>query len=87
MTVKVRAGNLLSNDEIERLIDGDKNFKLITSKQLAKILHLKSDAALRKQRSKNRSLFPFTRIGRTIYYPADLVVETLHKNVVGAQLR
>ena len=51
------------------------------------ILNLKSDAALRKQRSKNRSLFPFTRVGRQVYYPADLVVATLSKNVVGAKLR
>ena len=58
-----------------------------TGNLVSKENYLKSDAALRKQRSKNRSLFPFTRVGRQVYYPADLVVATLSKNVVGAKLR
>ena len=61
-------------------------FKLLTSKQLAKIINLKSDAALRKQRSKGRSLFPYTRVGRKIFYPANLIVKTLQQNMVDANL-
>jgi|TARA_R100001163_G_C4980482_1_gene136813 hypothetical protein len=86
MTVKVRAGDLVTDDELKKMQEGGK-LKLFTSKQLAEILQLKSDAALRKQRSKGRSLFPYTRYKRRIYYPADLVVQTLHKNTVEAKLR
>jgi|TARA_R110000803_G_scaffold210162_2_gene281282 hypothetical protein len=86
MQVEVRTGNLVSKEQLAKMLE-DKDYKLFTSKQLAEILNLKSDAALRKQRSKNRSLFPFTRVGRQVYYPADLVVATLSKNVVGAKLR
>ena len=67
MTVNVRAG-LVSTKELKICSEG--NLKLLTSKQLAKIINLKSDAALRKQRSKGRSLFPYTRVGRKIFYPA-----------------
>ena len=86
MQLKIRTGNLVSSEQLKEMLE-DKNFKLFTSKQLAEILNLKSDAALRKQRSKGRSLFDYTRVGRQIYYPVDLVVETLHKNVVEAKLR
>jgi len=86
MQLKIRTGNLVSSEQLKEMLE-DKNFKLFTSKQLAEILNLKSDAALRKQRSKGRSLFGYTRVGRQIYYPVDLVVETLHKNVVEAKLR
>jgi hypothetical protein len=46
-----------------------------------------SEGALRKQRSLNRSLFPFSRLGRRIYYPADLIVKTIHSNLQDSQLR
>ena len=85
MTVNVRAG-LVSTKELEDMQRGG-NLKLLTSKQLAKIINLKSDAALRKQRSKGRSLFPYTRVGRKIFYPANLIVKTLQQNMVDANLR
>jgi hypothetical protein len=77
--------NQLNNDEFQKLIE-DK-CKILSSKQLAVMVGLKSDAALRKQRSKNRSLFPYCKVGRRIFYPVDLIVKTLNKNRVDAQLR
>ena len=50
MTVNVRAG-LVSTKELEDM-QREGNLKLLTSKQLAKIINLKSDAALRKQDQK-----------------------------------
>ena len=85
MTVNVRAG-LVSTKELEDM-QREGNLKLLTSKQLAKIINLKSDAALRKQSSKGRSLFPYTRVGRKIFYPANLIVKTLQQNMVDANLR
>ena len=85
MTVNVRAG-LVSTKELEDM-QREGNLKLLTSKQLAKIINLKSDAALRKQISKGRSLFPYTRVGRKIFYPANLIVKTLQQNMVDANLR
>ena len=82
---KVRRKNLVDDDQLQKLIDSD--CKLLTSKQFAQLVNLKTDAALRKQRSKNRSLFPYCRIGRRIFYPMDLIMETLHKNVVSNELR
>jgi len=46
-----------------------------------------TEAALRKQRSLNRSMFPFARLGRRIYYPANEIVKTVHNNIQEAQLR
>ena len=86
MQVDLRAGNLVSEAELEKLME-DKDFKLFTSKQLAKLLSLKRDRALRKQRSKGRSLFPFVKLKNRVFYPADLVIKTLHDNVVEAKLR
>ena len=82
---KVRIKNLVDDDQLQKLIDSD--CKLLTSKQFAQLVNLKTDAALRKQRSKNRSLFPYCRIGRRIFYPMDLIIQTLHKNVVSNELR
>jgi|TARA_Y100001951_G_C11207999_1_gene221212 predicted metal-dependent hydrolase len=82
---KVRRKNLVDDDQLQKLIDSD--CKLLTSKQFAQLVNLKTDAALRKQRSKNRSLFPYCRIGRRIFYPMDLIMQTLHKNVVSNELR
>ena len=85
LKVKLRKDNLLDDYEFQKLIDDE--CKILTSKQLAVMVGLKSDAALRKQRSKHRSLFPYCRVGRRIFYPEDLIVKTLHKNKVDAQLR
>ena len=82
---KVRRKNLVDDDQLQKLIDSD--CKLLTSKQFAQLVNLKTDAALRKQRSKNRSLFPYSRIGRRIFYISDLIVKTLHDNIHEAQLR
>ncbi len=75
---------LVSESQLNEFIERD--CKLLTSKDLAKVLNV-TDAALRKQRSNNRSLFPFSRLGRRIYYPADLIVKTVHNNIQEAQLR
>jgi len=84
LKVKIRR-NELNDDEFLKLIE-DK-CKILSSKQLAVMIGLKSDAALRKQRSKDRSLFPYCKVGRRVFYPVDLIVKTLNKNKVDAQLR
>ena len=84
MINKKIAEQLISEEELDKFIDND--CKLLTSKDLAKVLNV-SEAALRKQRSNNRSLFPFSRLGRRIYYPADLIVKTIHNNLQDSQLR
>ncbi len=75
---------LVSESQLNEFIERD--CKLLTSKDLAKVLNV-SEAALRKQRSNNRSLFPFGRLGRRIYYPAELIVKTIHSNLQDSQLR
>ena len=75
---------LVSESQLNEFIERD--CKLLTSKDLAKVLNV-SEAALRKQRSSNRSLFPFSRLGRRIYYPANEIVKTVHNNIQEAQLR
>jgi len=84
MINKKIAEQLISEEELDKFIE--KDCKLLTSKDLAKVLNV-SEAALRKQRSNNRSHFPFSRLGRRIYYPADLIVKTIHSNLQDAQLR
>ena len=84
MKNKMVANQLVSESQLNEFIERD--CKLLTSKDLAKVLNV-TDAALRKQRSNNRSLFPFSRLGRRIYYPADLIVKTVHNNIHEAQLR
>ncbi len=84
MKNKLIANQLLSESELNGFIE--KDCKLLTSKDLAKVLNV-TEAALRKQRSNNRSLFPFSRIGRRIFYPADLIVKTVQNNIHEAQLR
>ena len=83
MINKKIAEQLISKEELDKFIE--KDCKLLTSKDLAKVLNV-SEAALRKQRSNNRSLFPFSRLGRRIYYPADLIVKTIHGNLQDSQL-
>ena len=69
LKVKLRKDNLLDDHDFQKLIDDE--CKILTSKQLAVMVGLKSDAALRKQRSKHRSLFPYCKVGRRIFYPVD----------------
>ena len=59
---------------------------LLTSTNLAKMLGV-SEGALRKQRSKNRSIFKFAKLGGRIFYPADVVMETIHNNLQQGSLR
>ena len=75
---------LVTESQLNEFIERD--CKLLTSKDLAKVLSV-SEAALRKQRSNIRSLFPFSRLGRRIYYPAELIVKTIHNNLQDSQLR
>ena len=84
MKPKLRSNNLLSDNELKKFIESD--CKLLTSKNLAEVLGV-TDGALRKQRSNNRSLFPYSRLRGRIFYPADLIVKTLHENIHEAQLR
>ena len=84
MKNKMIANQLISEEDLDKFIERD--CKLLTSKNLAVVLNV-TEAALRKQRSLDRSMFPFSRIGRRIYYPADLIVKTLHENLHEAQLR
>ncbi len=84
MKNKLISEHLISEEELVKFME--KDCKLLTSKGLAKVLNV-SEGALRKQRSLNRSLFPFSRLGRRIYYPADLIVKTIHSNLQDSQLR
>ena len=84
MKTKMISEHLMSEEELIKFME--KDCKLLTSKGLAKVLNV-SEGALRKQRSLNRSLFPFSRLGRRIYYPADLIVKTIHNNLQDSQLR
>ena len=84
MKNKMISEHLISEEELIKFME--KDCKLLTSKGLARVLNV-SEGALRKQRSLNRSLFPFSRLGRRIYYPADLIVKTIHNNLQDAQLR
>jgi hypothetical protein len=84
MKNKMVANQLVSESQLNEFIERD--CKLLTSKDLAKVLNV-TEAALRKQRSLNRSMFPFARLGRRIYYPANEIVKTVHNNIQEAQLR
>ena len=75
---------LVSESQLNEFIE--KDCKLLTSKDLAKVLNV-TEAALRKQRSLNRSMFPFARLGRRIYYPANEIVKNVHNNIQEARLR
>ena len=84
MKNKMISEHLISEEELIKFME--KDCKLLTSKGLARVLNV-SEGALRKQRSLNRSLFPFSRLGQRIYYPADLIVKTIHNNLQDSQLR
>tara|TARA_A100001388_G_scaffold129864_1_gene96172 strand:- start:464 stop:817 length:354 start_codon:yes stop_codon:yes gene_type:complete len=83
MKTKIRKDQL-TKEEMEEF--KNKNCKLLSSKQLAELLQV-TEGAIRKQRSKDRSLFPYAKLGGRIFYPADLIVETLHKNLTQSQAR
>tara|TARA_R100001163_G_C5063068_1_gene200279 strand:- start:1988 stop:2263 length:276 start_codon:yes stop_codon:yes gene_type:complete len=84
MKTKAIAGYLMDPEEIKKFMD--QNCKLLSSKQLAELLSV-SEGAIRKQRSKNRSLFPYAKLGGRVFYPADLIVSTLHKHLTTSQAR
>mgnify|MGYP003137000822 CR=1 FL=1 len=53
-----------------------------------------SDQELQEFMNKNckllssiQSLFPYAKLGGRVFYPADLIVETLHKNLTQSQAR
>ena len=77
---KIRSKQVLTDEEVKNFID--KECKLLTSKQLAKVLNV-SDGALRKQRSKGKSIFPYANINGRIFYPTDVIVKKIHNNLVG----
>ncbi|MBT6755399.1 MAG: helix-turn-helix domain-containing protein [Gammaproteobacteria bacterium] len=83
MKTKIRSYQL-SDQELQEFMN--KNCKLLSSIQLAELLHV-TEGAIRKQRSKGRSLFPYAKLGGRVFYPADLIVETLHKNLTQSQAR
>jgi hypothetical protein len=78
---QIRAKQILNDQEVNNFIE--KECKLLTSKQLAKVLNV-SDGALRKQRSNSRSIFPYAKINGRIFYPTDAIVKAIHNNLVGA---
>ena len=66
MKTKIKC-NQLSKEEMEEFMN--KNCKLLSSKQLAELLQV-TEGAIRKQRSKARSLFPYAKLGGRVFYPA-----------------
>jgi len=77
---KIRANQVLTNEELQIFMD--KECKLLTSKQLAQVLNV-TDGALRKQRSKGKSIFPYANINGRIFYPTDIIIKKIHSNLVG----
>jgi len=77
---KIRANQVLTNEELQIFMD--KECKLLTSKQLAQVLNV-TDGALRKQRSKGKSIFPYANINGRIFYPTDIIIKKIHNNLVG----
>ena len=74
----------ISAEDLKKFLE--KDGLLFTSQDLAKMLGI-TEAALRKQRSKNRSIFKFAKLGGRIFYPADVVMETIHNNLQQGSLR
>lgn len=77
---KIRSDQMLTESELEKFMSND--CKLLTSKQLAKVLGV-TDGALRKQRSKGRSIFPYALIHGRIFYPTDMIVKKIHNSMIG----
>jgi len=74
----------IKDEDLKKFLE--KDGLLFTSKDLAKMLGV-TEGALRKQRSKNRSIFKFSKLGGRIYYPADVIMETIHNNLQQGNLR
>jgi len=74
----------ISAEDLKKFLE--KDGLLFTSKNLAEMLGV-TEGALRKQRSKNRSIFKFAKLGGRIFYPADIVMETIHNNLQQGSLR
>ena len=81
MTILLLSGSLNTSPPLND-IDADPDCKLLTSKQLAAILGV-TEGALRKQRSKANSIFKYAKIGKRVFYPTDLIVQTIHQHVIG----
>jgi len=77
---KIRAKQVLSDEELKSFMD--KDCKLLTSRQLAQVLNV-TDGALRKQRSKGKSIFPYANINGRIFYPTDVIIKKIHSNLIG----
>jgi len=74
----------ISAEDLKKFLE--KDGLLFTSQDLAKMLGV-TEGALRKQRSKKRSIFKFAKLGGRIFYPADIVMETIHNNLQQGSLR
>ena len=74
----------ISAEDLKKFLE--KDGLLFTSQDLAKMLGV-TEGALRKQRSKNRSIFKSAKLGGRIFYPADIVMETIHNNLQQGSLR
>jgi len=74
----------IKEEDLNKILE--KDGLLFTSKDLAKMLGV-TEGALRKQRSKNRSIFKFSKLNGRIYYPADMIMETIHNNLQQGNLR
>ena len=74
----------ITPEELKKFLE--KDGLLFTSANLAKMLGV-SEGALRKQRSKNRSIFKFAKLGGRIFYPADIIMETIHSKLQQGRLR
>ena len=74
----------ITPEELKKFLE--KDGLLFTSANLAKMLGV-TEGALRKQRSKNRSIFKFAKLGGRIFYPADIIMETIHSNLQQGRLR
>ena len=74
----------ISAEDLKKFLE--KDGLLFTSQDLAKMLGV-TEGALRKQRSKNRSIFKFAKLGGRIFYPADIVMETIYNNLQQGSLR
>ena len=77
---KIRAKQVLTDEELKSFMN--KDCKLLTSRQLAKVLNV-TDGALRKQRSKGKSIFPYANINGRIFYPTDVIIKKIHSNLIG----
>ena len=79
MLPKLRSQQLMTEEDLKKLMDSD--CKLLSSKQLAKVLGV-TEGAIRKQRSMNKSFFQYAKLGNRVWYPVDLMVKTVHEHVV-----